>query len=510
MKNKFDIQLLNQKLPRGEGHIAGYGWLLKTYSLAAPLPKKITCIGEKHKVYETEFCKVYTPRHRPEDTFVGHLTFALKYEGVNLTILKALFSIISGVELENWIKREPVGKYSRRAWFLYEWLMGKELKVSPATTGNFVNVLNTDLQYGAISRPSRRHRVNNNLPGVPDFCPLIWKTNGLERFRDLHLDRLAQKQIDLVPLDIRNRAAAFLLLKDSRASFSIEGETLLKTRGERWGRAVAQAGIIPFSLEELVRLQSLIIEDKRFISLGLRTDEGFIGAHETETGIPLPDHISAHWEDLPRLLEGMIQTYDILKKSNFDPVLGAALISFGFVFIHPFVDGNGRIHRYLMHQVLADFGFSPKGIVFPISAVILNRLEAYRNVLEAHSKPRLEFIEWEPTPKGNVEILNKTLDLYRYFDATPVAEFLYECIEETIETTLPTEIQYLKHYDQFKQKVHKRFQMPDSLIDLLMRFLQQNKGTLSKRAREKEFKALSLGECEELEKIYASVFGKKR
>ena len=271
---------------------------------------------------------------------------------------------------------------------------------------------------------------------------------------------------------------------------------------------MAQAGIIPFSLEELVRLQTIVIEDKRFISLGLRTDEGFIGTHETETGIPLPDHISAHWGDLPRLIEGMIQTYDILKKSNFDPVLGAAIISFGFVFIHPFVDGNGRIHRYLMHQVLADFGFSPKGIVFPISAVILNRLEDYRNVLESHSKPRLEFIEWEPTKKGNVAILNETIDLYRYFDATLVAEFLFECIEETIETTLPTEIQYLKHYDQFKEKVYKRFKIPDSVINLLVRFLQQNKGILSKRAREKEFKALSFGECEAIEKIYKSVFGR--
>lgn len=39
-------------------------------------------------------------------------------------------------------------------------------------------------------------------------------------------------------------------------------------------------------------------------------------------------------------------------KSIYDPVLAAG-IAFGFVFIHPFEGGNGRIHRYLIHHVLA-------------------------------------------------------------------------------------------------------------------------------------------------------------
>ena len=36
-----------------------------------------------------------------------------------------------------------------------------------------------------------------------------------------------------------------------------------------------------------------------------------------------------------------------------NPVIAAAVLAFGFVYIHPFVDGDGRIHRDLIHHVLA-------------------------------------------------------------------------------------------------------------------------------------------------------------
>ncbi len=99
------------------------------------------------------------------------------------------------------------------------------------------------------------------------------------------------------------------------------------------------------------------------------------------------------------------------------------IIAFGFVFIHPFEDGNGRIHRYLFHHVLAEKEFLPRGLIFPVSVVILERIEEYRKTLEHFSKPRLGLIEWRSTEKNNVEVLNDTLDLYRYFDATKQAEF---------------------------------------------------------------------------------------
>jgi len=52
----------------------------------------------------------------------------------------------------------------------------------------------------------------------------------------------------------------------------------------------------------------------------------------------------------------------------------------------------------------------------------------------------LTFIEWERTANNNVAVLNETIDYYRYFDATLQAEFLYDCVNETIERLIPEEV----------------------------------------------------------------------
>jgi hypothetical protein len=493
-------------LPEPQCFLAGYSALIHKYDLKIPLPRTLVAVSPHHRQYQKDGWMIYTPRHRPDETLESHLTFALKYEGVNLSILSALFQAILPDSIENWVKSEPVGRYSRRIWFLYEWLMECTLKLPDAQTGNFVDVLDSDLQYGGPREISKRHRVRNNLTGVRDFCPLIWRTQKLDQFLDRQLNLMAKKQTDALHPDVLSRAAASLLLKDSRASFEIEGERPGKNRAERWGRAIGQAGLYPLTLEELLRLQSIVIEDHRFIHMGLRQEGGFIGAHERSTGTPLPDHISARWQDLQRLMDGLIGAYQHLKDNPFDPVFFAAMIAFGFVFIHPFEDGNGRIHRYLIHHVLAEREFSPKGLVFPISAVILKRIDEYRQVLESYSRPRLELIDWRTTPRGNVDVLNDTLDLYRFFDATPFAEFLYECVLETIDHILPEEILYLERYDSLKTALKEQFDMPDHLMDLLIRFLQQNGGKLSKRARHNEFKELTDHECHVIEQSYKEIF----
>ena len=272
------------------------------------------------------------------------------------------------------------------------------------------------------------------------------------------------------------------------------------------GRAIGEAGQRELSADELLRLQEIVIGDGRFISMGWRKEGGFIGVHDRSANTPIPDHISARWEDIPALITGLIDTDRILAEGSYDPVLAASIIAFGFVFIHPFEDGNGRIHRYLIHHVLAEKGFAPPGIVFPVSAVILERIDEYRRTLEAYSKPRLSLIEWEPTPSGNVKILNETIDLYRYFDATRQAEFLYECVQQTVEKTLPEEVAYLERHDRMKNFIAERFDMPDKLTETLIAFLRQNRGKFSKRARTKEFSKLTEKEAAMLEEKFAEIF----
>ncbi len=48
--------------------------------------------------------------------------------------------------------------------------------------------------------------------------------------------------------------------------------------------------------------------------------------------------------------------------------------------------------------------------------------------------------------------------------------------------------------------------MPDKLVDLLIRFLSQNDGKLSKRARKREFEKLTDDEIQAIEKKYAEIY----
>jgi len=501
------VNAFHGRLAPEEGHLSGYGAIIEYYHLVVPIPDRLALISQKHKHYEVENWIVFSPRHMPEDTLFGHLTFALKYEGIDLAIFKKLFEILKADEIASFISKEPNSQYSRRIWFLYEWLTDCQLPIKDLTKANYIDLLDERLQFGSLSITSKRHRVRNNLPGNKNFCPIVRKTPALENFIQQDLSSKIKTIIGKIHPDVMARTAAFLLLKDSKASYAIEGETPPQNRAQRWGRAIGQAGQRSISHEELIRLQQIVIDNPRFTKMGYREQDGFVGEHDRRHGTPIPEHVSAKWQDISTLMTGLITTDQKLEGDpNFDAVIAAAIISFGFVFIHPFVDGNGRIHRYLIHHLLLHKNYVGKGFIFPVSAIILERLDEYRKALENFSQQRIDLIEWKPTPDNNIAVLNDTLDLYRYFDATKQAEFLYSCVKETIEHTIPEEVSYLEKYDRMKQYLDNYFEMPDKTVALLVRFLEQGNGTLSERAKIKEFKELSKKEVEEIQFKYLEIF----
>lgn len=507
VQNRFSgpVTVFHERRLPERGIPAGYAALIDTYGLQVPLPRTLSAIGERHRIIEEGGWRLYTPRHAPEATLEDHLTFALKNEGLDLAVLKRLFLATGAGPIEEIVNATPTGSYARRIWFLYEWLTGERLDLSDAERGAYVEIVDPKQQYAGQSETSSRHRVKNNLPGTPDFCPLVFRTETLERFIGLGLQARAQEVVAAVPRDLLARTAAFLLLKDSKSSFAIEGESPPQDRIQRWGRAIGEAGKQPIDLDELLRLQRIVIGDARFVHMGLRTEGGFVGEHDRDTRMPIPDHISARHEDLEALIAGLA-AFDAQTVHQLDPVIAAAVLAFGFVFIHPFEDGNGRLHRYLIHHVLTEHQFNPTGVVFPVSSAILERIDDYRRVLEDYSARVLPLVEWQPTENGNVRVLNDTGDFYRFFDATPQAEFLFECVQKTIEQDLPEEAEFLRRCDAFRSRLGMVVDMPDRLSDLLFRFLSQNGGKLSQRAREKEFSALTDQEAARIENMYDEIF----
>ena len=127
-------------------------------------------------------------------------------------------------------------------------------------------------------------------------------------------------------------------------------------------------------------------------------------------------------------------------------------------------------------------------------------------MLESYSRRLLPVLEWEATGDGNVRVVNDTADFYRFFDATPHAEFLYACVRRTIEEDLPNEARFLAQYDRFRSGVEALVDMPHGTVDLLFRFLRRNNGRLSARAREREFAALTDEEARGVEELFAGIF----
>jgi hypothetical protein len=141
------------------GSLTGYGALIARYGLRVPLPRRLAMIAERHHRADTGDWLILTPRHAPKDSLGGHLAFALKWEGVDLLTLSALFHDLSEREFLEVIRSTPTGAFRRRIWFLYEWLTGRRLKLPDLGKVASVPLVDLKLQcglpHGTLSPPGR-------------------------------------------------------------------------------------------------------------------------------------------------------------------------------------------------------------------------------------------------------------------------------------------------------------------------------------------------------------------
>lgn len=487
--------------------LAGWAALAAALRLDAPV-RAPSCVSSRHvggSRRNGQGWQILDKRYWPGETLVDHLTFAIRHESFDPLVLKRVFDAAGPEPIAAAVRATPMGVQARRIWFYYEAMTGEMLDVPDAPSATAVDLLDPEIYFTSPPVLSKRHRVRDNLLGSGSYLPVIRRTEALRNFVDRALDEKARETISRTGGHLIARAASFMLLADSRASFEIEGERPARNRLERWGRAVLQAGRNALTLEEITRLHHVLIEDMRFTHPGLRYDGVFLGERD-QNGDPLPEFIGARPADLEALLGGLLAANARMAEAGIDAVLQAAATAFGFVYIHPLQDGNGRMHRCLIHHVLAERNFTPQGIVFPVSSVMRDRIDEYRTTLQGHSGPLMAFIDWRPTPNRNVEVLNDTADLYRYFDCTAEAEFLYHCVQRTVEEDLPREIDYLERHDEAMQRVMDTVEMPDRLAENLILFVRQNGGRLSRRRREKEFAALTDEEVQALERIVLDSF----
>ncbi len=451
--------------------------------------------------------EMYPSRYWPGDKLGDHLEFALKYDGTNLAILASIFQVAPRQEFQEYVESKPRGKYARRLWFFYEFLTGTTLPIDDLKTGGYVDLLEPKLYFTvAPPRQVRRQRINDNLLGEAGFCPTVRRSDELRGFLEADLAQQCRQVVSTYSPELLKRALSYLYNKETKSSFEIEHIKPNSTRTERFIAMLQLAEKEDFcDKPHLIDLQNRIV-DPRFKDSDYRKVQNYVGQsvawqrEKVHFACPKP-------EDLESLMEGLIASHRRMEAGGIVPVVHAAVMAYGFVFLHPFEDGNGRIHRFLIHNILARHGFTPEGIMFPVSASMLKHPGEYDASLETFSQPLMSLVEYELDEDGRMTVTNDTRQWYAYLDMTAQVEALFRFIKHTIETELVEELSFLVNYDKTKHAIQKIVDMPDRQIDLFIRFCLQNNGRLSTRKRESHFNFLSDDEVEKMEKAIRTSYG---
>ena len=298
----------------------------------------------------------------------------------------------------------------------------------------------------------------------------------------------------------------YLYAKETKSSFEIEHIRPGSTRTERFVALLQTAEEEDFCRkEQLIEVQNRIV-DARFRDSDYRSSQSYVG--ETVAWQKERIHFACPKpEDLADLMGGLTAAHERMNTGGVSAVIQAAAIGYGFVFLHPFEDGNGRIHRFLIHNILARRGFTPDGVMFPISAVMLKNPADYDASLEAFSRQLMPLVEYSLDEDGRMSVHNDTAIWYRYIDLTAQAEALFRFIDQTIDTELARELRFLASYDKTKKAIQEIVDMPDRQIDLFIRFCLQNNGRLSAKKRASHFDLLSDKEIASLEQAVQSAYG---
>ena len=498
-------------LQEAEARPAGYAALIQRLGIQV-IPnwhESMVAPGGTHRVESdgSVVHEMYTSRYWPGEGLGDHLEFALKYDGVNLAILANIFRAARSADIAAYVESKPTGKYTRRIWYLYELTTGERLPIDDLKRCGYIDLLEPDAYVTATpAKRIRRQCLNDNLLGDGRFCPTVRRSETLRGFEDADLRRRCQEVVGSYPPELLKRALSYLYTKETKSSFEIEHIKPSASRTERFVALLHLAEQEDFCEKaRLVNLQNRIV-DPRFAEADYRKRQNYVG--QTVAWQRERIHFACSKpEDVPDLMAGLIAAHQRMAGSDVHAVVHAAAVAYGFVFLHPFEDGNGRIHRFLIHNILARRGFTPEGLMFPVSAAMLKNPGEYDASLEAFSNPLMPLVEYELDEGGRMTVHNDTTVWYRFIDMTAQAEALFAFIEKTIDTELVEELRFLANYDRTKTAIQGIVDMPDRQIDLFIRFCLQNHGRLSARKRASHFAALTDDEIARMEQAVRASYG---
>jgi hypothetical protein len=431
------------------------------------------------------------PRHvapAEDATLLDHVLFALKHEDLQLHLLLEALRLVNAEELSEALAAQRTGSYLRKAAFLWEKAHGRELPLPwDSTGGNYVDIFDTETYYvGRVWERSQRLRVNFNGIGPIEFCPVVRRDDALAARGQQVLDRLRAWAADTRNQATLDRVLSWAYLAETRDSFAIENEVPSPDKE----RAFLQALVTlrerrPLTEDYLVELQNTVISNPLMAEAEFRNRQNWLqrgghGALAVRYVPPPPDAMLTLMDGWARMANST--------EGDVPPLVRAALVSFGFVFLHPFMDGNGRLSRLLSHHSLNLQQALPQvegqATLLPLSVAMKRHEADYLAALEAFSRPARQL--WDVTCVADNEFLfdfKSTPHVYAHWNGETSARFVTTCAEQALAQSLIEETQFIQAYDQAFDRIDRAFNLPNRTVNLLIQWIHQNGGQMPARRR---------------------------
>ena len=167
-------------------------------------------------------------------------------------------------------------------------------------------------------------------PVPPAFCPIIRKNADVNQALAVDLQRLLNDLASEFGQETLMRSAVWMTLRESKASFAIEGEADQSDRIRRFADVLARRtgeGAIPLDDAALARLQSAILGTRTTLqTFGIRQSPVFVG--EVVRHQEVVHYVAPPPEDLHAMLAGLAVFWE--RTQGQSAVMRSAVLSFGW------------------------------------------------------------------------------------------------------------------------------------------------------------------------------------
>lgn len=406
-----------------------------------------------------------------------HLLFALKHEDLDLQAAILVLQKIEASPLVQLFAQSPGSRYLQQACFLWE-LANQRTLDAPEAKGATRPLFDPDRFLTGPSRKYTRWRVDFNGIGSPDYCPAVRLTPEIKALLAEDILGQARTFIESMAPDMVQRAVRWAYLSETEGSFAIEREAPTGNRTEAFSRLLSRAHEeVELTEDYLVELQNLTVQSAMDQAVQYRTQQNWLRRDMSVTYVPpAPAHLLS-------VMQGLLALAN-QKETGIPPLVLGSLVSFGFVFAHPFMDGNGRLSRFLFHKIACRDAHLPNGLVLPISTAMARHEDRYLQALCSFSALAREL--WTVAKVSDLEFdcsFEGAPEIYHYWDASHCVQFGLEMAKEALQHDLHEEVQFLYQFDRVYARINKAMDMNNNLMNLLARLLVQNQGQLSASKR---------------------------